>query len=93
MIHLEVRETGQRLRIERELWITRNRNGLVITPHRVKALGVGDGTQVWSLGDLEGCPEARIITLAEFCETIPQEESDPELSAQEALEIIMGGME
>lgn len=66
MIHIEIIETGERRRIENEVWVTENRNGVVITPHRVKALGVGDGKEVWSLGKLEGFPGARLITLAEY---------------------------
>lgn len=69
MIHLEIVETGERLRIQNEVWLTTNRNGLVTTPHRVLAKGVGDGMGVWSLGDLQGYPEARIITLAEYEES------------------------
>ncbi len=91
MIHIEITETGERRRIENEIWITVNRNGIVTTPHRVKAKGVGDGAQVWSLGELESYPEARIITLAEYLEAQGEEDPDPELSAEEALNIIMGG--
>ena len=91
MIHIEIKETGERKRIEHEIWITTNRNGLLRTPHRVKAIGVGDGEQVWSLGELEGYPEARIITLAEYEEALGVQNADPELTAEEALAIIMGG--
>ena len=89
MIHIEITGTGERRRIEHEIWITANRNGPLATPHRAKARGIGDGEQVWSLGELEGYPEARIITLAEYLEA--PEDEDPELTAEEALNIIMGG--
>ena len=91
MICIEVADTGERIRIEREVWITTNRNGPIVTPHRVKAKGVGDGEKIWSLGELEGYPEARIITLAEYLEGWTPPEEDPEISAEEALEIILGG--
>lgn len=89
MIHIRTSD-GEYIRIENEVWITANRNGTVITPHRVKAKGVGDGTSIWSLGGLTGYPEARIITLAEFGETL-NVDTDPELSAEEALAVMMGG--
>lgn len=76
--------------IEHEVWITVNRNGPVITPHRCKARGVGDGERIWSLGGLEGYPGARIITRAEYGEQ-QKTDVDPELSAEEALAIILGG--
>ena len=91
MICIEIAETGERLKIEREVWITANRNGIIITPHRVKAKGVGDGKQVWSLGELDGYPEARIITLAEYEETQTPPDEDPELTAEEALAVMLGG--
>lgn len=91
MIWIELCESGQRRQIDRELWITVNRNGPVLTPHRVKALGVGDGAQIWSLGGLTGYPEARIITRAEYEETLIPPENDPELTAEEALHVMMGG--
>ena len=91
MICIEISDTGERIRIEREVWITTNRNGVVATPHRVKARGVGDGEKIWSLGELEGYPEARLITLAEYQEALPEPEEDPELSAEEALNILVGG--
>lgn len=90
MICIEITETGERRRIENEIWITRNRNGVIRTPHRVKALGICDGETTWSLGTLEGYPEAKLITRAEFEEYRSWEE-DPELSAEEALDIILGG--
>lgn len=89
MICIETADTGERIRIGREIWITTNRNGVVATPHRVKAKGVGDGEKIWSLGELEGYPEAKLITLAEYQEAQPEE--DPELSAEEALNILLGG--
>ena len=91
MICLEICETGECRQIEKEVWITANRNGILTTPSRVKALGVGDGESVWSLGGLEGYPEARIITRAEYDERLSPPEEDPELTAEEALDIIMGG--
>ena len=90
MICIEITETGERRRIENEIWITRNRNGVIRTPHRVKALGICDGEITWSLGTLEGYPEAKLITRAEYEERVAGEE-DPELSAEEALDIILGG--
>ena len=90
-ICIEINETTERRRIEKPVWVTTNRNGIVITPHRVKAKGVGDGEQIWSLGELEGFPEAKIITLAEYQEARALPEDDPELSAEEALNILLGG--
>ena len=90
MICMELSETGERLRIEREVWIRRNRNGVEITPHRERAQGVGDGERIWSLGELEGYPLAKIITMAEFLEAYA-EDPDPELTAEEAMNIILGG--
>lgn len=89
MIHIRTSD-GECIRIENEVWITANRNGTVVTPHRVRAQGVGDGTSIWSLGGLEGYPEARIITRAEY-EEQQKEDTDPELSAEEALAVMMGG--
>ena len=89
MICIEITKTGQRVRIEREIWVSANRNGLYIAPNRILAKGVGDGEQIWSLGALDGYPGARIITLAEYMEGAP--ETDPELTAEQALEIILGG--
>lgn len=84
-------ESGECRRIEREVWITTNRNGIVTTPHRVKARGVGDGESIWSFGELEGYPRAEIIPLAEYEESLAPPETDPELTAEEALSIILGG--
>ena len=91
MICIEVIETGERRCIENEVWITENRNGIHRTPHRSKALGIGDGATVWSLGKLEGYPEAKLITLAEYLESLGEQGEEEELSAQEALDIILGG--
>lgn len=91
MIHIEITETGEKLRIENEVWITANRNGIVATPHRIKARGVGDGERIWSLGELEGYPGARIITLAEYLEAQVEEDPDPELTPEETVNIMMGG--
>lgn len=90
-IFVEIAETGERRRIVDPIWVTTNRNGLVTAPHRVKAKGVGDGKEIWSLGQLEGFPGAKLITLAEYGETLTPPESDPELTAEEALNIILGG--
>lgn len=90
-VYIEIIGTGERRSIDRPVWLTRNRNGILSTPHRVKALGIGDGENNWSFGTLEGYPEARIITRAEFEESLTEQETDPELTAEEALEIIMGG--
>lgn len=91
MIFAEIAETGERRIIENEVWITKNRNGILRTPHPHKALGVGDGEQIWSLGSLEGYPEAKLITRAEYEEHLTEPETDPELTAEEALAIMMGG--
>ena len=90
MIHIRTSD-GEYIRIENEVWITANRNGTVVTPHRVRAKGVGDGTSIWSLGGLEGFLEARIITRAEYEEQTVKPDADPELSAEEALAVMMGG--
>lgn len=90
-ICIEIIESGLRQRLDRYFWFTRNRNGILTTPHRRKAMGVGDGEHIWSLGALEGYPEARIIPLAEYLETLGGEDPDPELSAEEALNILLGG--
>ena len=91
MICIEVKETGERRCIENEIWITKNRSGIRRTPHRCKALGIGDGETVWSLGKLEGYPAAKLITLAEYLESLGEQGEEEELSAQEALDIILGG--
>lgn len=90
-ICIEIIETGERKRIDRPIFLTVNRNGILSTPHRCQALGVGDGEQVWSFGALEGYPEARIIPLAEYLEARGEEDPDPELTPEEALNIILGG--
>lgn len=90
-ICIEIIETGERKRIDRPVWITVNRNGPLRTPHRCQALGVGDGENIWSLGGLEGYPEARIIPLAEYLEAPGEKDPDPELTPEEALNIILGG--
>lgn len=88
---IEIIGTGERLCIEKPMWITRNRNGILTTPHAVRALGIGDGEQIWSLGSLDGYPEAAIITRAEYEERLTTSDPDPELTAAEALNIILGG--
>lgn len=90
-ICIEIIETGERKRLDRPIFLTVNRNGILATPHRCQALGVGDGEQIWSLGKLEGYPQARIIPLAEYLATLGQEDPDPELTPEEALNIILGG--
>ena len=90
-ICIEIIETGERKRIDRPVWIIRNRNGILATPHRCQALGVSNGETVWSLGELEGFPEAKVITLAEYLEAQTEPDPDPELTAEEALNIILGG--
>ena len=90
MICIEIIETGERRCIENEIWITANRSGIRRTPHRCKALGIGDGETVWSLGKLEGYPQAKLITLAEYLESLG-EQGEEELSAREVLDIILGG--
>lgn len=90
MICIEIIETGERRCIENEIWITANRSGIRRTPHRCKAQGIGDGETVWSLGKLEGYPEAKLITLAEYLESLG-EQGEEELSAREVLDIILGG--
>lgn len=90
-ICIEIIETGESRRIEQPIWITTNRNGVLVTPHRVKAKGIGDGESIWSLGGLEGCPEAKLITRAEYEESLTLVESDPVLTAMAAMKIMMGG--
>lgn len=91
MICIEIEKTGECLRIGCPVWITANRNGLLRTSHRVKALGVGDGEQIWSLGSLDGYPKARIISLAEYLAKQKPLEPDQMLPPEEALNIISGG--
>ena len=64
-ICIEIIETGERRKLERPIWVTRNRNGILATPHRVKAGGVSDGETVWSLGQVVGLPGAKGFTLTE----------------------------
>lgn len=90
-IYIEIIETGARAAIERPIWLTRNRNGILATPHRVKALGVSDGTENFSFGTLEGCRLVRLITRAEYEESLTGPETELQLTAQQALEIITGG--
>ena len=90
-ICIEFVETGERRRIEDPVWITGNRNGILRTTHRAKALGVGDGEQVFSFGELEGFPVVKEIALSAWMEHQGEIDPDPELSAEEALYIIMGG--
>lgn len=90
-ICIEIIPSGERRHIESPVWITRNRNGILATPHRHHACGVGDGTEIWSLGGLAEYPAARIITRAEYEETLQSPDPDPELTAEQALEIMMGG--
>lgn len=91
MVHIEIIGTGERRSIDRPIWLTKNRNGILATPHRIKALGVGDGETIWSFGTLEDYPEARLITRAEYEESLTPPDPDPELTAEEALNIILGG--
>lgn len=90
-ICIEILETGERRKIDRPIFITTNRNGIVTTPHWVKAQGVGDGAQIWSLGKLEGYPRAKKITLAEYLEGKGADIDDSEVTATEALHILLGG--
>lgn len=53
-ICIEIIESGECRKLDRYFWFIRNRNGILATPHRCLALGVGDGEQIWSLGELEG---------------------------------------
>ena len=64
---------------------------MVVACPRPRAQGVCDGENTWSLGELEGYPEARIITLAEYLEAQVEEDPDPELTAEETVNIMMGG--
>lgn len=58
---------GECLRIAREIYVARQKNGtLVRIPRRYGAQGVSDGEQTWSLGGLQGYPAARLITRAEY---------------------------
>ncbi|MBE6950817.1 MAG: hypothetical protein E7451_05705 [Ruminococcaceae bacterium] len=68
MICIEIQVSGERRRIEREIWVHRQSNGMVVACPRHKAQGVCDGENTWSLGQLEGYPEARCIPLAEYLE-------------------------
>lgn len=88
---IEILTGGERRYLSSPVWVTKNRNGVIRTPSRVHALGVGDGETVWSLGALDGYPEAKIITRAEYEERPGIQEEDPELNAEAALTIIMGG--
>lgn len=90
-VYIEMLLTGERVRLENPVWLTTNRNGILATPHRVKALGVSDGMENYSFGTLAGCPEARIITRAEYEETGTAQDPDPVLTAEEAMKIMMGG--
>lgn len=90
-ICIEIMGSGERLKLDRPVWITVNRNGIHATPHRIKAMGVGDGDSIWSLGGLKDYPLARIITLAEYLQQPDEGVVDPELTAEEALNIILGG--
>lgn len=76
-VFIEIMETGQRRKIEHPVWITKNRNGILRTPHRFKALGVGDGDRIWSLGGLEGYPQARVITLLAYLEARTEHDREP----------------
>ena len=52
-ICIEIIETGERRKLERPIWVTRNRNGILATPHRVKAGGGkrrGDGLEPGAAG-------------------------------------------
>lgn len=90
-ICIEILGTGERRRIVRPIFITVNRNGILATPHAVKALGVGDGEHIWSFGELIDYPAAKKITLAEYLESLGEEDTEPELRAEEALKILLGG--
>lgn len=90
-VYIEITHTGERRAIREAVWLTWNGRGVIRTPHRVKALGVGDGQQNWSFGTLEGYPEAKLITRAEYEERPGAPDKDPELTAEEALNIILGG--
>lgn len=90
-VYIEIVETGERRRIDGPVWLTRNRNGIHRTPYRVKALGVGDGENIWSFGSLADYPGAKLITRAEYEETLSAQDPDPELTTEEALSIILGG--
>ena len=88
---IEIVGTGERLCLEKPIWVLRNRNGLLRTRHRIKAMGVSDGEMVWSLGALAGYPEARIITRAEYEESLAETETDPELEDSQLVSILLGG--
>lgn len=91
MICIEITGTGERRCLEYGFYIRRLSNGMVVRCHRVHAQGVSDGEQIWSLGSLEGYPGARIVTRAEFEESLVESDADPELSDGEALHYIMEG--
>lgn len=91
MICIEIPQTGERRRIERDFWVRRQSNGTVVSCPRPKGQGVCDGEQIWSLGTLAGYPAARLIPLAEYLEAPGVPDADPVLTAEEALYIMMGG--
>lgn len=90
MICIEIEQTGETRRIDRPIWVRRLGNGTVAACHRPQAEGVSDGAETWSLGALEGYPAAKLITLMEHREPDAQDD-DPELTAEEALNILLGG--
>lgn len=91
MIWIRIVGTGEVRQIGEEIWVRRLDNGTVAACHRPQAQGVSDGAQTWSLKGLEGYPEAERITMSEYLEALDGADPDPELSAEEALNIIMGG--
>ena len=90
MICIELAD-GSLRRIEHEIYVRRQENGAIVRCHKVHRQGVCDGEQTWSLGSLEGYPRAKVITLAEYLERPEPPSDDPELTAEEALGIILGG--
>ena len=91
MIWIKIEHTGEVRQLDRPVWVRRLSNGTLVVCRRPQARGVSDGAQTWSLGDLEGLPLARIITKCEYLAQAVPEDPDPELTAEEALNIILGG--
>ncbi len=81
--------TGEKRRMDNPVWVRAGRNG-PLRCHRVQAQGVGDGSVLYALpGSPLDYPAAEVISYAEYLEN-KVEDSDPELSAEEALAIITG---
>ena len=82
MICIEITETGQRLKLDGGFFVRRQRNGVLVRCPKPKRQGVCDGERVWSLGQLEEYPEARIITRAEYEEHLGTQ-TEPEAAPED----------